>query len=150
MSREEVQEPVSAWITQWQSTGTPQWAIYRQTGQRVATMLKHWFKTYATVAEQLEMKRHGYSETFDAAVEVKFPGFGIRLEALTAEYKRLRSFDPATKEDLMVQGSHDIPAFQALCDLNISATATKGNEVFGAPVFVIPDVTETHEDLTYD
>lgn len=145
---EQTQE-VSTWITQWQTTGTPEWAILRQTGQRVTNMIQYWFDKHATPDEQLEKARHGVSKTFDAAIEAKFPGIGKRLEVLIDEYTRLRSFDPASKEDLMVKHAADTLAFQALCDLNIGETATRGNAIFGAPVFDIPVVTETHEDLQY-
>lgn len=146
---EQTQE-VSKWITQWQTTGTPEWAILRQTGQRVTNMIHNWFDNHATPEEQLEKARTGVSKTFDAAIEAKFPGVGARLELLTNEYLRLRSFDPASKEDLMVKHAADTLAFQALCDQNISITAIKGNEVFGAPVFEVPVVNETHEDLGYE
>ncbi len=140
------EEQLSPWIIQWQ-TAQPEWAVCKQTVQRVKNILYNWFIDHATVEERLEKREHKYSKTFDAAVEAKFPGVTERLNALEEEYLRLRSFDPAVKEDLMVKTMAETVAFQSLCDVNIRATAVKGNEVFGSKIFEVPDKVE---DLSYD
>ena len=144
------EEQVSPWLTQWQTNGSPDWAIAKQTVQRVTNIIHNWFRDHATAEERLEKQEHGFSETFNAAIEAKFPGVTDRLVALGEEYLRLRSFDPMTKEDYMIKNDAETVAFQAICDANIQAIAIKGNEVFGKPIFEVPEVTESHEDLNYD
>jgi hypothetical protein len=109
-------------------------------------MIQHWFDKHATVEELLEKQKHGVSETFDAAIEAKFPGAITRMNNVLIESARLRSFDPATKEDLAAKHSDDTLAYKVLWDANDGITAARGNEVFGALVFDVPEVTETHDD----
>lgn len=141
------EQKLSPWITQWQTNGTPAWAIERQTVQRVTNTIEGWFRSLATVEERLEAEANdGVSETFDAEVEAKFPGVFQRLADTQAEYERLRSFDPMTKEDLMVKNADDTLAFQALCDANIRVISIKGNEIFGKQIFEVPVEQESHDD----
>ena len=140
------EEQVSPWIVEWQTKGTPEWATLLQSGKRVAKMVDNWFSEHATFEERVEKAKYGVSETFDAAIEAKFPGAIARMNAVLAESTRLRSFDKTTKEDYMVKNSADNVAYRVLWDANDRTTAIKGNEIFGKPIFEVPEVTESADD----
>lgn len=137
---------LTSWLDKWESEGTPDWWLHKQVWQHSCLYRESIYNSKATPEELITGK--DIVEDIQAVCifhkrfEAMYPGYKQRLNEHYEAYKRLRGFDPMSKEDMMCKNSEEVERYKSICDSNKSKILTECNNVFASNVFKVPEVVE--------
>lgn len=134
-----------SWLEKWKQDGIPEWATAKHTVQMVEQYRNFWVDTNSSLAERISrvsMTKEERIADLDKVMDTKFPGSLERLNFIRARYTTLRSFDPMTEEDLACKNIEETLAYSELCATITPQILEAANQVFGTPVYKIPDQPE--------